>query len=117
VDTLNSVLLPAAFGAAIQELAYWWELRFKLSSEKYKAQIRSPGYWIVVILMIGGSAIGTMYWFGSQNVTPKDALVLGAAFPLIFKHAVDTASSARRTLGVAPASGVRSVLRSYFSMR
>jgi hypothetical protein len=117
MNQLANVLLPAAFGAAMQELGYWWQLRFKLSVQKYRAQIRSPEYWIIVFIMIGGSAVGTMYWFGTQITAPKDCMVLGASFPLIFKHAVDIMSHKRPTLGNGQDGKRLDILRSYFQMR
>lgn len=46
------VMLPAALGAALQELLYWWQLRFKLTQDKYQTELRSPVYWILVTAMI-----------------------------------------------------------------
>ena len=57
----GAVFLPAVFGSAIQELAYWWQLRFKLSNKKYQEQMRSVAYWVVVIAMVIGSGIGTVF--------------------------------------------------------
>lgn len=98
MENWGTVFLPAAFGSAVQELAYWWELRFKLSQKKYQEQMRSVAYWIIVLAMVVGSGIGTVIWFASQSTAPKDALILGAAFPLIFKHAVGVVE-ARPNLG------------------
>jgi hypothetical protein len=83
VNELTNVLLPAAFGASMQELGYWWQLRAKLSIQKYRYQMRSPAYWIIVVLMVVGSAVGTMYWFWTEKTVPRDCMVLGASFPLI----------------------------------
>jgi hypothetical protein len=96
-----TVFLPAAFGSAVQELAYWWELRFKLTEKKYREQMRSVAYWIVVFAMVVGSGIGTVVWFSSETVEARDVLILGAAFPLLFKHAV-SAVEARANLGRVP---------------
>ena len=119
MSTWQAVFLPAAFGSAIQELAYWWQLRFKLNAKKYQEQMQSAEYWIVVALMILGSGIGTVFWFGMQEPAAKDSMVLGASFPLIFKHAVDVAGASRPHLGAATSSegGRWTILRSYFAMR
>ena len=119
MGTWQTVFLPAAFGSAIQELAYWYQLRFKLSSKKYQQQMRAIEYWVIVALMVVGSGIGTMFWVATQVPAPKDCMVLGAAFPLIFKHAFDAAAGKRPHLGdrpVEPDEGSWN-LRSYFGMR
>lgn len=111
-----TVFLPAAFGSAIQELAYWWQLRHKLSAKKYQEQMRSVAYWIIVSAMVIGSGIGTVIWLWSETVAPKDAMILGAGFPLMFKHAVDVSLTKRGHLG--PSQGAPEwTLGSYFSMR
>lgn len=49
MESWQAIFLPAAFGSAIQELAYWWQLRFKLSGKKYKEQMRRVDYWVIVL--------------------------------------------------------------------
>jgi uncharacterized membrane-anchored protein len=67
MQTWVTIILPAAFGAAIQELAYWWQLRHKLSARKYQEQMRSTAYWIVVVAMVIGSGIGTLIWCRGES--------------------------------------------------
>ncbi len=49
--------------------------------------------------MIFGSGIGTLIWinFDSTSYQPRDWLIFGAAFPLIFKKAV--AASSKTSMG------------------
>ncbi|MHA7212241.1 hypothetical protein ACX83E_00095 [Burkholderia pseudomallei] len=116
MSMLAHVFLPAALGAAMQETVYWWQLRFKLNQKKYRDQMRSPIYWALVLVMIFGSATGTVFWFGDHAGVARDYLVFGAAFPLIFKHAADAASDARRKLG--PKSETRwGIVETYLQMR
>jgi hypothetical protein len=111
-----AIFLPAAFGAAMQELIYWWQLRFKLNQKKYIAQIRSPIYWALVFAMIVASALGTVVWFSDHSTVARDCMIFGAAFPLIFKHTVNATTDSRRTLGGNDLSG-HEVIRTYFDMR
>jgi hypothetical protein len=103
----------AAFGASLEEVFYWRELRSKLSGAKYKTMLASRTYWIITSLSICASAAGCLIWYFGQHPAPKDLMLAGAAFPLIFKRAVATVSS-RRTLGAAPQLGVRHILALYF---
>jgi hypothetical protein len=115
MDTLVQIVLPAGFGALVQELAYWWQLRFKLDAPAYQRQMRSWLYWLIVVLMIFGSAAGTAIWFSGEHVSAKDAMIIGASFPLLFKHAVGVSATSRARLGAdrpgAPGAGV---IASYF---
>jgi len=79
--------------------------------------MRSVAYWVIVLAMVIGSGVGTTIWFGSETVVAKDAMVLGAAFPLIFKHAVDAAVTKSKTLGSPPVNKDEWSLLSYFAMR
>jgi hypothetical protein len=108
MDDFQSTFLPAFFGSGLQELLYWYDLRTKLDQGKYAVMLRSPSYWIVTMLIVLGSAYGTTIWFAGQNASPKDFMIVSAAFPLLFKHAV-SASGRRRVLG-------SNVVRSYFRM-
>lgn len=54
----------------------------------------SSAYWTITVLMIVGSGVATVIWsnFDASMYELRDYLVFGAAFPLIFKKAVGTAS-------------------------
>jgi hypothetical protein len=104
-----AIVLSALFGAAIQEVIYWFDLRRNLDNDEYVKLRRSLAYWVVTALMIVGSAIGTAIWFSDETVSPKNAMVFGAAFPLFLKHVVSAAGSRARL-------GTKDVLRSYFKM-
>jgi hypothetical protein len=105
-------VLPAFLGAVLQELLYWWQLRYSLDDAKLQALLRSRQYWIIVGLMVAGSTLGTVYWFWSEKVGPKDYLLVGAAFPMLFKSAVSTTVDSRKRLGQP-----NSTFLSYFTMR
>jgi hypothetical protein len=78
----------ATFGAGLQELVHWYELRNKLDHEEYARLLRSRAYWVVVLLMIVGSGIGTAVWCDGGAYSGRDYMVFGAAFPLLMKKAV-----------------------------
>lgn len=108
MDDFQRTFLPALFGSGFQELLYWYDLRTKLDNNKYSIMLRSKSYWIITIAIVLGSAYGTTMWFTGQDVGPKDFMIVSAAFPLLFKHAV-SATARRRVLGF-------DVIRSYFRM-
>jgi hypothetical protein len=105
--------LIAAFGASLEEVFYWRELRTKLSVAKYKVMLTSRTYWMITVSSIGASAAGSLIWYFGQNPAPKDLMLAGAAFPLLFKRAVATFSN-RRVLGAKRPTSARLILATYF---
>ena len=89
----------AAFGASLQELLHWYELREKLSAQKYKRLLRSKGYWILVGLMIVASGIAIAIYAQKKDKEPIDLMLLGAAVPVLFKKGVSAAQSRKVVLG------------------
>jgi hypothetical protein len=92
MDSLSGEVVPLALsaftGALIQELGWWYEIRHDLSAAKYKSLLHSPGYWIIVMLMVAASTIGPLifHWGKLSSYGTGDFLIFGAAFPLIFKQ-------------------------------
>jgi hypothetical protein len=81
--------LVAALGAVLVEVAYWYELRFQLDQEKFKRTLNSPLYWTFTAAMIVLSPAAVLIWFSDEEkVALKTYLIMGAAFPHIFKNAV-----------------------------
>lgn len=116
MDTLTYVFLPAAFGAAMQEFGYWWQLRYRIEEAQYKAQLKSVAYWVIVLIMILGSGIGTVFWYQDRVGASKDYVVFGAAFPLIFKQFVGALADRAPTMGTETPK-TADVVRSYFQIR
>jgi hypothetical protein len=90
---MSELIFPfgaALFGAAFQELIYWYDLRDRLTTRKYQLLLTSPTYWIISMLMMFGSAAGCILWKWPDlsHYTPFDWVIFGAAFPLIFKGVV-----------------------------
>jgi hypothetical protein len=81
-------ILVGSFGALLQEILFWYEARTKLSAPKYSALLRSGAYWFITVLMILGAGIGTWLWFEPATESTRTYLLLGAAFPIIFKKVV-----------------------------
>jgi len=93
-------ILIASFGAAIQELMYWFELRYYLGDKKKWEALKSIRYWTVTILMIISSGLGTWILY-DETLTIKSAqFILGAAFPMIFKKLVKQMNSQSTQLGI-----------------
>ena len=90
----------AAFGAFLQELVFWHDARTKLIQAKYKTILRSPGYWIFAILMMLSSGAGTWIWFDPDPQKPRTYLLMGAAFPVLFKKLVAAFISKGTKLGL-----------------
>jgi hypothetical protein len=99
-------------GAILQELLFWYNAKAKLDTAEYGAILKSLRYWSVVIAMCVGSGIASYFWFSPEQQTARTYLLFGAAFPVLFKKAVDAFISAGPTqLGTA---GGQKVLTEYF---
>jgi len=90
----------AAFGALLQELAFWYDARSKLTQAKYKKILHSFGYWFFGILMTLASGAGTWIWFDPDPQKPRTYLLMGAAFPVLFKKLVAAFISKETKLGL-----------------
>jgi hypothetical protein len=88
-----------SFGAILQELLFWYNARTKLDTEEYRAILDSVRYWLVVTAMIIGSGIASYVWFSPDQQAARTYLLFGAAFPVLFKKAVDAFNPARTHLG------------------
>ena len=97
---INFILI-ACFGALCQEIMHWFELRNKLQEDETKKLFTSMYYWLITIITIIISGIGTMILFyeGPPDTPLKNRIpfILGAAFPLIFKKLID--ATQKRDLG------------------
>jgi len=101
------------FGAILQELLFWYNARTKLESGEYRAILTSPRYWIVVAAMAVGSGIAAYLWFSPSAQEGRTYLLFGAAFPVLFKKAVDAFIPAQTQLG-AKEETKKKILRNYF---
>jgi hypothetical protein len=100
-------ILLATFGAVCQEVLYWYELRNKLDDETIREVLYSKSYWIITLLMIVISGIGTWILFYDEATKKSIPFVMGASFPLLFKKIVQTtvsskSSNKRKTVKTAP---------------
>lgn len=89
-----------AFGAALQELLYWYVLKTRLQSQRYQALLRSRQYWLITCLMILASGIATSIYF-EPSYSPRlwDMVIFGAAFPVLLKQFIKAARAKTITLG------------------
>ena len=87
------------FGAVLQELLFWYNAKTKLDTEEYKAILTSTRYWIVVTAMAIGSGIAAYIWFTPEQQAARTYLLFGAAFPVLFKKAVDAFIPRQAKLG------------------
>lgn len=112
--------LLAGAGAVIQEVGHWYELRKNLALKRYQQLIHSLGYWLITLAMIICSGAGTAIWWYGESHPPKDYLVMGVAFPIIFKKAVSVAAKRPLQLGAAPSLGnphsFFEIMQSYFNI-
>jgi hypothetical protein len=77
-------------------------------------------YALITAAMIFGSALGTLVWVSqaSETYQLRDAMVFGAAFPLIFKKGIGAATERTELhLGEAPTTEVasESITSRYFT--
>jgi hypothetical protein len=81
-------ILIGAFGAFLQELLFWYDARTRLTAAKYRALLKSAGYWVVTPLVIACSGVGSWLWFEPNVQSARTYLLIGAAFPIVFKKVV-----------------------------
>lgn len=95
MTTYLVAILCALTGAILQELSHWYQLRAKLSEKQYQKLMDSRAYWIVTAIMVLATPLGVLIWYHDSLVSqqPRDFLVYGAAFPLIFKSGVAAATA------------------------
>ncbi len=102
-----------AFGAILQELLFWYNAKTKLDTEEYRSILGSARYWIIVIAMVIASGIASYVWFSPEQQAARTYLLFGAAFPVLFKKAVDAFIPTQTHLGVKEDTE-KKVLRNYF---
>lgn len=112
-------ILIGMFGAVLQELLFWYNLKAKLESAPYRELLTSPAYWGIVLAMIVGSGIASYVWFAPEQQTPRTYLLFGAAFPVLFKKALDAFIPKQARLGSGSQSNINQpathqILRTYF---
>lgn len=83
-------LVFAGLGALLQELLHWYGLRHQLRSAAYSKLLRSGIYWLITIAVIAVTPVAVVVWFSdrAELLSPGDFLILGAAFPTLFKTVV-----------------------------
>lgn len=106
-------LSAAAFGSAFQEFLHWYGARRRLGHPAHRRLVKSVEYSLMVVVMIAGSALGTALWFYGEPQHPRTYMLVGAAFPLLFKKAAGAYVSEQETLGPArDKSAIHNYLRS-----
>lgn len=111
---MTNFILIAMFGAFVQEFSYWYEKRKELNTDEYKRLITSKEYWIIAIMMVVISGIGTYLLFKDELLGKEKAIfIIGAAFPMIFKKAVKVTRNGEPELGGNhPKMGVENITNS-----
>lgn len=102
---MDSFLVPfvcALVGAVFQEILKIYTL-YSSGTPDDLTRVKRPGYIILSAIVILCSAAGSVVWNLGNTIGPRDYLVMGAAFPLMFKAAVNAVASStgRTTLGPA----------------
>ncbi len=101
-------MLASSFGAAVQEIIFWYNLRHNLDEEKYASLVRSQGYWLALVVMIAGTGLAAFFWFdGPDWPKKKEALTFGIGLPLLVKQLGNAATSGVKY-------GARTTLLRYF---
>lgn len=106
-------VLVASFGALIQELISWYNIRNTLSTEEHQKLMHDAGYWVITALMVVAAGIGTWAWFNGEKHPVREYLLTGAAFPLLLKKGAAAVAGAEQTK-LGPEK--RSLLRRYFQI-
>lgn len=95
--TAITFILIASFGSIVQEVIHLYDLRNTLHLPDTSPIVTSWKYWVVTLLMVIVSGIGTWILYG-ENLSIKSVIfILGAAFPLLFKKLVSSATSKKET--------------------
>jgi len=102
------------FGAVLQELLYWYNGRTKLDSDEHKTILESKRYWFVVVAMTIASGVAAYVWFLPEHQSSRTYLLFGAAFPVLFKKAVDAFTPKAAHLGALEAEKKNQIWRNYF---
>lgn len=87
--------IASLFGAFLQELSHWYQIRSRISHKRYKQIIYSKSYWIITIIMVVSTPFGVLLWFydSLDSLKMRDFIMFGAAFPLAFKSIVASAKA------------------------
>src|ERR1700733_1437230 len=109
------ILGASAFGSLFQEFLHWSTLRERLSAPAYRRFRAKTDAWFATIGMVVLSTIGAYLWTIDDTVRYplRHLMLLGAAFPLLFKSAVAAFVKERRDAG---ASDDSSALKTYFQL-
>lgn len=89
LDNMDALVFTV-FGAILQELLHWYGLRNNLSEKNYSQLLTSISYWVITGLVIIITPVAVVIWFSGKVdvLSPGDFLILGAAFPTLFKSIV-----------------------------
>ncbi len=101
----------ATFGASVQEVVHWYNLRAVLHHKKYQRLLRSKSYWILTLTMALVSGVGSWLMYGEEMTSTHGQFILGAAFPLLFKKAASVLENPEMVRGLRSR-----VLRYYLMM-
>lgn len=85
MEIFITTAIPAVFGAAVQELLYWYNLRGQLTAQRYQRLIRSSTYWWITGGMILAAGVFATFWFWAPT-EPRISLGFGVTFPLFLKE-------------------------------
>ena len=91
--TALQFILTAAFGSIIQEVIHLYDIRNTLHLQEVSSILKSWKYWAITLAMVVVSGIGTWILYGDSLTIKSVILILGAAFPLLFKKLVASAGA------------------------
>ena len=112
---MNGLDYAAPFiGAVVLEVVRWYQIREKLHLARYKRLLKSVGYWLITGAMVIVGGVGSLILADGKFGAAK-LLVLGAAFPTLFKEIVGAAQSPVETELGTDKEPQPSVWRDYFS--
>lgn len=91
-DFLNMlrIMSVGSFGAILSEIIHWYNLRNKLELKKFKNLLKSKSYWVITVISIISSGIGTYIWYHGSFQELRNYMILGLCFPLLVKKIVNS---------------------------
>jgi hypothetical protein len=91
MDTWTAIGI-GSFGAFTAEVLHLYELRVHLNNQRFRRQLRSYAHWLVTLLMIVASGVGTWIVFEGAPPNMRACFITGITFPLLVKRLVAVVS-------------------------
>lgn len=91
----QTVFMWGAMGGALQEVLHRADLLRRLPTKREKALLRAKSYWVLAVLVAAAGGAFAVAWASAGAPTNLfQPLLIGAAFPSLFKKVVSAVAGA-----------------------